>query len=159
MDGMRPSDWQAVLATEDWNVISTANGDSRKKRSLVAYLLFLVAVCILPVLFLSTALLYWLYEAQKEVTEQQTLGTARALVSAVDRELSYAQFALFSLRTSPDLRRGDLQSFYRQSVQIAREHRAAIQLVDSDGRLKFNTQLPYGAPPPPAILQDETRHV
>ena len=140
-------------------MIHTAPGDVPAKRSFVVYLLVLVAACILPVLFLSTFLLYRLYETQKEISDEQTLGTARALVSAVDRELSHAQYALFSLRASPELRRGDYESFYRQSAQIAHEHGAWIQLVDTSGRQIFDTHLPYGAPLPPAVLQDETKRV
>src|SRR5689334_10500284 len=96
-------------------------GKALPQQSLMTYVVVLAAAGILPILFLSTFLLHGLYQGQKAITDEQMLGDARVLIAAADREFTRAQSTLASLRTSSDLTRGDLESFYWQCRQVVRE--------------------------------------
>jgi signal transduction histidine kinase/CheY-like chemotaxis protein len=88
-------------------------------------------------------------EAQRALLDQQTVGTARALMQAVDRELSGTQSALDVLATSPSLVTGDLSRFYEQAHEVLRRVKGTdIVLYGPTGNQLLNTLRPFGSPLP-----------
>src|ERR1700746_2375921 len=59
-------------------------------------------------------------EAQRDLLEQHAVGTARALMQVVDRELTGTRSALEVLATSPSLVSSDLSGLYDQAQDVLR---------------------------------------
>lgn len=100
----------------------------------------LVLVCVLPATVATMLLVYYSYERERERMEQTTIQTARAMMLAVDRELSSAEAALYALSTSGFLLSGQLSEFQQQAqralqgwpdVGLAVSDRAGRQLVNT----------------------------
>jgi PAS domain S-box-containing protein len=110
------------------------------------WLFLLVVACIVPALLATTLLIYQIYQRDRASAERIRIGTARALMQAVDRELSSAQSTLLVLASSPYLSNGDLAAFYRQAQALQHYYpRHNFVLCDTDGQQLVNTLRPYGA--------------
>jgi hypothetical protein len=81
------------------------------------------------------------YQRERARLVRDSIATARALTSAMDRELAGVQSALFALATSPHLTSGDLPAFYRQAKEVLPNMTIAnnIVLIDANGRQQVNT--------------------
>ena len=109
----------------------------------------LVLATIVPAWLATIFFIIHSNEAQRTLLEQQTVGTARALMQAVDRELTGAQSALDVLATSPFLVSGDLSSLYDQAQEVLRHVSGTdIILYGPTGNQLFNTLRPFGSPLP-----------
>lgn len=105
----------------------------------------LVAVCVLPSLVAVSILVYFSYLRERANTESLAIGITRALMQAIDRDLSNASGTLQALATSPYLTDGNMEAFYRQASELA-SHGTNINivLIDPSGRQIINTLRPYG---------------
>jgi len=106
----------------------------------------LVVVCVLPSALAVCALVYFSYNRERANIENLAIGITRALMQAIDRDLSNATGAMESLATSPYLTDENLAAFYRQASEVAGYSPSSIiALIDpSSGRQLLNTLRPYG---------------
>jgi PAS domain S-box-containing protein len=120
-----------------------------RTRTIRAWFALLVIACILPAAIAATLLITHSYQRERARVERSTIETARALMQAVDRELSSAQGALQALATSPYLLSGDLLAFYVQAGEVLRRMPGNnLVLIDATGQQLINTLQPMGAPLP-----------
>lgn len=98
------------------------------------------------------------YQLEQIQVAKDTISRARAIVSAIDREVGSLEAGLFALATSPRLARNDLAGFHAQAVVALSNFNAdSIVLVDRTGQLLISTTRPFGTPlpkvPTPALLE------
>ena len=120
---------------------------SRKKRSLsVRVSLAIVVVgCILPISAVSAFLIYDYYEREQSRLTADAISRARAMVSAVDRELAIIEASLAVLSSSARLAARDLPHFHEEAVSALRKMSVdSVGLVDASGQLLLSTREPYG---------------
>jgi signal transduction histidine kinase len=117
-----------------------------RQRSIRFWLGCLVVACILPASLVAVGLTLRAYDRELADIERDTVATARALVQAVDGELTGAISALQALATSPLLAAGDLAGFYRQA-ELLLETRSGSNIVLTlpSGQQVLNTLRPLGA--------------
>ncbi|HTF15005.1 MAG TPA: sensor domain-containing diguanylate cyclase [Burkholderiales bacterium] len=91
------------------------------------------------------------YQREHARVVRDSLATARALTTAMDRELAGVQSALYALATSPHLSSNDLRGFYGQAKEALPNLMIAnsIVLVDANSRQRINTLRSFGEPLPP----------
>lgn len=120
----------------------------------------LVVVCVVPTVLTMTILVYRAYKGEAVTQELIRIETARALMQAVDRELSSAQGTLQALATSPYLTTNDLRGFHVQAreVQSLRPSNNFV-LSDSSGRQLVNTLRRFGDTLPGHGNPDQLRRV
>ncbi|TCS39320.1 C4-dicarboxylate-specific signal transduction histidine kinase [Paucimonas lemoignei] len=128
-----------------------------------ARIVLLVLSVLLPAFISGVVAVWFVYTEQKQAQEQSLGEAARALALLVDKELSNSESTLHALAASPDLKKGDLQSFYNYALRLAPTEDTSIVLSDLDGKQLINTQVPYGAASPDVLPQllvqrNKTRH-
>jgi diguanylate cyclase (GGDEF)-like protein len=102
--------------------------------------------CIVPAGLMAVALLLHNYQQDRARLVQESMATARAVMSAVDRELAGTQAAMFALATSPHLDSNNLAAFYAQALEVLKTQNAYnILLIDPTYRQRLNTLLPFGS--------------
>ncbi len=112
-------------------------------------LALLVVACVLPALLMVVLLIAYNYQREQDRLVRDSIGTARALVQVVDRELSSAALAAEILGTSPLLQSGDLRGFYAQAQSAVHAQIGSnVVLSDATGQQLINTLRPLGAPLP-----------
>ena len=114
--------------------------------SVRAYLLTLVAICIV----LATCAFAFLFngaaEAGRRQAEAQTLETAKVLSQAVDRELEHSIGVLSALRESRAANRQEWPVLDQQARAATERNKDAWIIVqDRAGRQLVNTRLPRGS--------------
>ena len=78
-----------------------------------------------------------------------TIATARAMASTLDRDLASVESALHVLAASPLLVSDDLAGFYLHAKEVLPSQNASnYVLIDPTGRQRLNTLRPHGEPPP-----------
>lgn len=78
-----------------------------------------------------------------------SLGTARALTSALDRDLAGFEAGLVALASSPSLAADDLAAFHHQARQVQSALDILnVVLIDGSRRQVLNTLLPFRSPLP-----------
>ncbi len=103
----------------------------------------------MPTTIAVVALFLHSYGRERAGIERATQDVSRALMQAIDRELSSAQAALQALATSPSLDRHDLRAFHAQAIEVLHSRPGNVLVAsDPDLRQVINTGLPYGAPLP-----------
>jgi signal transduction histidine kinase len=89
------------------------------------------------------------YRSERDHIAQSTIATARALVSAVDRDLVSTTMAAQVLAASPLLQTGDFAAFHREAGKLVSVVSAnSFILSDASGQELVNTLRPYGEPLP-----------
>ena len=105
----------------------------------------LLAAFIVPTTLAVVALFLHSYARERAGIERASQDVARALMQAVDRELSSARAALEALATSPALDAHDLRAFQSQAVAVLTARPGnVLMLSDASGRQIVNTGLAYG---------------
>ena len=86
------------------------------------------------------------YQREHARLVRDSMGTARALTSAMDRELAGVQSALFALATSPHLSSNNLRVFFGQAKEVLPNLTIAnnIVLIDANGQQQINTLRSFG---------------
>jgi diguanylate cyclase (GGDEF)-like protein len=131
---------------------------SKRIPTIRSRLILLVVACVAPALLMVVALLSYDYHQNRERLVQDSTANARAIMSAVDRDMAGMQAALLALATSPLLASDDLSAFYDQAQQALRTQKADnIVVLDPKGQQLLNTLRPFGSKLPsdtnPALLQ------
>jgi signal transduction histidine kinase/CheY-like chemotaxis protein len=122
---------------------------SERSRTIRSALRWLVFACVIPAWLAILFFIIQSYERERSSIEQNTLGTARALVQAVDGELIGARAALQVLGASPYLSSGDLEKFYTEAQEALRSVPGDnIVLLSPSGNQLLNTAKPFGEPLP-----------
>src|SRR3569833_2756304 len=109
---------------------------------------YLVSVAVLLVLLICAAAAILVYQVDRwgrAQSEQQLIGTARALSLVVDGELRRDEAILHALAGSDSLAREDWAAFDRRARALVSGRDAWIVVADRQGRQLVNTRLPAGA--------------
>lgn len=94
-------------------------------------------------------LISYSYQQERARLVRDSIAMARALTTAMDRELAGVQSGLFALATSPNLSSNDLPAFYHQAQEVLPNLIANnIVLIDANGQEKINTLRSFGEPLP-----------
>ena len=116
----------------------------RARPRLQTYLFAIVLFALTPALLLGAATVWQLGAAYRGSAELGLTGTARALATALDRELEAAAEALDTLAASPPLATGDLDAAYPQAAAVGRAFGGWVSLLDAGMRQSFHTLIPPG---------------
>lgn len=112
-------------------------------------LVLLVIACVVPAALMAILLITHDYQRAREQLLLNSLGTARAMISVVDRDLTSIESSLVALATSPYLDSGNLHAFYQQAHDVLKNQSDQddinIALLDINGKQYLNTRLPFGA--------------
>ena len=111
-----------------------------------AKIIFVIVASVVPATFVGVLLVgYDYFNRERTRLERDATATTRALVAAVDRELTSTRAALQVLATSPYLDSGDLAAFHVQaSGVIKQQFLVNVLLISEDGRQLLNTARPFG---------------
>src|SRR5713226_6739769 len=108
-------------------------------------LALLVIACVIPASVMAAVLISQNYQRERARLVRDSMGTARAMTSALDRELAGVQSALFALATSPNLSSNNLRAFHGQAKEVLPNLIAnSIVLVDANGQQQINTLRSFG---------------
>jgi len=122
---------------------------SKRIPTIRSRLALLVIACLIPASLMVVALISYNYHSERARLMRDSIATARALTTAMDRELAGVQSALFALATSPHLSSNDLRAFHSQAKKVLPNLIANnIVLIDVNGQHRVNTLRPYGEPLP-----------
>jgi diguanylate cyclase (GGDEF)-like protein len=114
-----------------------------------ARLVMLVLACLIPPSISVAAWVSYNYDQAKKQQATESIAMARAMVSALDRELAGIQAALAALATSPHLSNGNFPAFHRQAQEVERALGVInIVLIDGGFQQRVNTIRPPGSPLP-----------
>lgn len=113
-------------------------------------LVLLVMACVVPAALMAVLLIAHDYQRARDQLLLNSLGTARAMMSAVDRDFASIESSLTALATSPYLDSDDLSDFYMQAQEVLRNQRDQsdinIALADVTGKQLLNTRRTFGDP-------------
>ncbi len=116
----------------------------------------LIAIALFPAAILGALGLVMLAAQQRAQLDRATIDTARAIMSAVDKELEVSIAEARVLSKSRALEQGDLRAFHAD-MRRALSDRASwdtIVLVDRAGRQLLNARRPHGSPPQPVVERE-----
>jgi len=113
----------------------------------------LLAIAAIAVLPLAAIAIYNVWASARDrhsELSRSTTETVRALLTAVDNEISASIAALEALSTSASLMAGDLAGFYDVANRALkrRESWENIVLIDPAGQQRINLRRPFGEPLP-----------
>jgi len=118
----------------------------RRAPTIRQWLALLLAAFIVPTTIAVVALFLHSYGRERAGIERASQDVSRALMQAIDRELSSAQAALQALATSPSLDAHDLRAFHAQAIEVLHARPGNVLVAtDPDLRQVINTGLPFGA--------------
>ncbi len=121
----------------------------RHRRSLQFWLNWLVVGCIVPAALAAGFLIVQSHERERASLERDMIGTARALMQAVDADINGFHQILQTLAVSRTLTTGDLRGFYDEAQALLKSQVASNFVVhDRTGQQLVNTVRPFGAPLP-----------
>jgi two-component system, sensor histidine kinase and response regulator len=117
----------------------------RRPRSIRARLMQIVFTLVVPGTIGFIILASSFYRHERDHIAQSTLVTARALVSAVDRDLVSTTVAAQILALSPNLQSEDFAAFHSEASKlIPLVFGSNFALADESGQQLVNTLTPYG---------------
>ncbi len=115
------------------------------------HLLILTAAAVVPVWLFAAYLLAQYAMNERVRFERDAIQVARQVSLAVEGELTNLRTVLAGLAKSSVLMSGDLKTLHAEALRVVDGSDRIIILRDLDRRQILNTQLPYGAPLPPAV--------
>ena len=128
-----------------------------KGYSVRAYIMWIVAVILIPGLLFGGWMVYASAKSQRNQTERIADREAREVTSTIDREMVNAASILRSLADSYSIQSGNFAAFHKQIAAVARQTETRVVLADSERDLQIlNSALPMG-PPLPRNLPPERR--
>jgi signal transduction histidine kinase/CheY-like chemotaxis protein len=121
----------------------------KRSRTMQFWLGWLVVGCILPAVLVAGFLIVESYQRERASVERDMIGTARALMQAVDADLNGFHSTLQVLAGSRSLASGDLRAFYDEAqALLPTQIGSNIVVHDPSGQQLINTVKPYGTPLP-----------
>ena len=125
---------------------------TKRAPSIRSKLALLVMACVVPATLMTVLLIVHDYQRAREQLLLNSLHTARAMMSTVDRDLASIESSLVALATSPHLASNNLHAFYDQAQDVLKNRTDKddinIALLDISGKQLINTRRPFGAPLP-----------
>lgn len=106
----------------------------------------IVAVIIIPGMLFAAFLLQRFAQSERARYDAEAREVARAATSLLDSKLQGWKTTLHTLGTSENLRQGNLEAFYRQTLRVKELVGADIGLRAPDGTQIMNTRVPFGQP-------------
>ena len=119
----------------------------RGQWSIARYLLAVATVSIVPSFIFAGVLIQRNQAAQEDVVETLIVSTSRAIIQAVEREISANITTLKVLANSPSLTFGDFQGFHQRSTLALADTGANLFIVNPDFSTFASTRQPFDAPP------------
>lgn len=121
----------------------------------------LFAMALIPGILTGSILAYGIYQTERDRLEQGALQTARALLKAVDAELSRTETTALVLSRSEHLQTGNFSAFYEQANEVLKTTGIGNNYVLSDltGQQILNTARPFPGPLPRHGNPDQLRQV
>jgi PAS domain S-box-containing protein len=125
----------------------------RWRLSIRAHLVVLVLAALLPVLLFATILVVYRAREERAAIEHGMRDTARALATAVDRELASSITALRAFAASQHLETHDLRTFYDDARRVVATHPnwVAVSLFAPGGGQLLSTLQALGTSLPPPL--------
>lgn len=112
-------------------------------------LIQVVLTLIIPGWIAMAMVIVGFYKEERAHVLQNTVGISRALMAAVDRELTSSITAAQVLATSSNLKAGDFAAFHGKAISLLPLGLGShFVLADSSGQQLINTLRPYGQPLP-----------
>ncbi len=108
----------------------------------------LVLSILIPAIVLSGGLIWHVGQLDRSRANQQALQLARSVAGDLNREVDGSIETLLALATSPALKRGDFETFYRQATDTLSFRRLNALVKTPDGQQVLNTRVPFGTPLP-----------
>jgi len=117
------------------------------------YLLVFAVAILLPMIAFAVVAVVAIDRQQRAAVERGGVETARALMSAIDRELGGSLATLHALAAARSLERDDLAAFADDARRVlaSQRHWRAIILITPSGRVVVNTSYSAGAPLPDIV--------
>ncbi len=116
------------------------------KATIGAYLIAIALAIALPILAFVALLLVQLEDNERDALKRDTLQDAMALARGIDRQLQDMATTLRLLSASPELEKGDLETFHKRTEAALGSDSLFVILVDSEGQQLLNTRRPFGEP-------------
>lgn len=108
-------------------------------------LALLVIACVVPASLMAVLLISYGYQRERDRLVRDSIATARAMVQAIDRELTSIRLAAEVLSSSPHLESGNTAAFYGQAQRVMRRQVGDnAVLSDAAGQQLINTIRPLG---------------
>jgi signal transduction histidine kinase/ActR/RegA family two-component response regulator len=122
-----------------------------------AYLLIFALAILLPMIAFAVIAVIAFDRQKRAAVERGGVETARALMSAVDRELAGSVTTLRALATTRSLERGDLAAFHEDARRLlaGQPGWVTIILIAPSGTRVIDATIPFGQPLPP-LREGET---
>jgi diguanylate cyclase (GGDEF)-like protein len=118
---------------------------ARRTATIRSRLALLVMACLIPASLMAVALIAYNYQTERSRLVRDSIATARAMVQAIDRELTSITVAAEVLSTSPHLESGDTAAFYAQAQSVVRRQIGNnVVLSDTTGLQVMNTVREFG---------------
>jgi signal transduction histidine kinase len=130
----------------------------RRPRAIRTMLVWAAGAWVVPTwIFIAIGILGF-YRHERAHIAENTISIARALMSAVDRDLGGTVAAAQILAMSPYLAADDLAAFHRQASELVPQLGGTnIVLADASGRQLVNTLVPYGEELPSPNLPNQRK--
>jgi two-component sensor histidine kinase len=125
----------------------TRTGPPRRPWPIAVYLAILVLVMLVPAFIFSAVLLARNNAAQEETVETLIVGTARAMVQAVEGQIEAKIATLKILAGTPSLRTGDFAGFHASVKAALADTGTSIYLLDSHFDTILSTRQAYPSTP------------
>ena len=117
------------------------------------YLLVFALAVLLPMIAFAAAVVVAFDRQQRSAVQRGGIETARALMSAIDRELGGSIATLRALGAARSLERDDIAAFDDDARRVLRSQRhwRAIILLTPSGEMRVNTSYRVGDPMPGTV--------
>ncbi len=110
-------------------------------------LVLLVMACVVPASLMAVLLIAYDYQRARDQLLANSLHTARAMISVVDRDLASIESSLVALSTSSYIKSRNFRAFYQQAHQVlsnqTNQDDINIALLDIHGKQYINTRRPF----------------
>lgn len=134
--------------------------DSHKLPSIRSRLALLVMACVVPASLMAAFVIYHYFQVARADLANDSIATARAMTSALDRDLAGVESSLLSLASCPHLHGNDLAMFYDHARDVLQHlHASNILVADTRGQQVMNTRRPFGDALPSYGNIDQLREV
>jgi PAS domain S-box-containing protein len=118
--------------------------------SIRVLLYWLVLACLLPAALWTSFTVYFEYNRELALSEEDMFEKVRAKVEVVDARLAQSSIFAHAISTTNSLNRKDLAEFQRRASNLLHNPDVASRIVlfDKNGQQLVNTDFPWGQPLP-----------
>lgn len=126
--------------------------------SLRRYLYLIGVAGLAPVALFSLILVWFLTDWERSRIERESIRVAEQTATILESELRILLAELSGLATSTSMRDQDFRGLHQEARRLVAGHDEVVLLRRLDETQLLNTQLPFGAPLPPAVpIPDEIK--